>query len=412
MRRIGGMGVAVLMLAAVLASPGHAVDRAAVERQFSAWVDKTLWPEARRAGVSRKTFTRIMKPVRLDWSLPDLAPPGGKPPREQQQSEFRQPGRYFGEGGLNALAAGGAKRLRQWRQTLDAIEQRYGVPRRIIVAIWGRESAFGNAKIPHDAVRALATEAFMGVRGEKFLPELIAALKIYDEGRLKPGEMKSSWAGALGQPQMLPSKYLDFAVDFDGDGRRDIWGSVPDSLASIANYLKTHGWRSGRDWGFEVEVPAGVSCALEGPDRGRPISAWIEMGVRRVAGREFSAAERSKTGYLVMPAGRYGPAFLATENFYVLKEYNESDVYALYVGHLADRFSGSRRFIGAWRGVDGLSRSAVRRMQERMIAKGYDVGGADGLVGFKTRRSIGTWQERAGRKPTCFPDKRLVREIR
>ncbi|MCC2113633.1 MAG: lytic murein transglycosylase, partial [Hyphomicrobiales bacterium] len=186
--------VALAVFAILAVAPAHAVDRGAVERQFSTWVDKTLWPQAKRAGVSRKTFTRIMKPVRLDWSLPDLFPPGGKPPRDQQQSEFRQPGRYFGEGGLNALAAGGAKRLRQWKQTLDAIEKRYGVPRRIIVAIWGRESAFGNAKIPHDAVRVLATEAFMGVRKDEFLPELIAALKIYDEGALKPGEMKSSWA--------------------------------------------------------------------------------------------------------------------------------------------------------------------------------------------------------------------------
>ena len=399
----------LLLLAA--ANPTVALDRAALERQFAGWIERTLWPEARKAGVSRATFRRMMAPVTLDWNLPDLAPPGGRRAQRQRQSEFRQPGLYFGEAGLKALAAGGRRQIARWTDTLAGIEKRYGVPKRIIVSIWARESAFGRARIPHDAIRALATEAFMGARRERFLPELVAALKIAGQEGLKPGEMRSSWAGALGQPQFQPSKYLKYAVDFDGDGHRDIWNSVPDSLASIANYLKAHGWQRGRDWGFEVEVPDTLSCTLEGPDRGRPIAEWVRMGVARVAGRRFPGSELRRTGYLLMPAGRHGPAFIVTDNFYVVKAYNESDVYALYVGHLADRFSADRPFVGKWRKLADLSRAAIRRMQERLIARGHDVGGADGLVGFKTRRSIGAWQERRGRRPTCFPDRRLVEEI-
>jgi membrane-bound lytic murein transglycosylase B len=225
--------------------------------------------------------------------------------------------------------------------------------------------------------------------------------------------MKSSWAGALGQPQFLPSSYLKFAADGDGDGRADIWNSEPDTLASIARYLDAHGWVRGRDWGFEVTVPQGVSCALEGPDRGRRIADWAAMGVKRVGGKPFPAHELTGEGYLMMPAGRFGPAFIVTPNFYVLKQYNESDVYALFVGHAADRIAyGERRFAGGWTAIDRLNRADIAAMQRGLERLGHDVGGADGLAGFKTRRSIGAWQTKNGRAPTCFPDAGLVRALR
>jgi lytic murein transglycosylase len=294
---------------------------------------------------------------------------------------------------------------------LAAVEKQYGVPAGIVLAIWGRESGFGNAKIPHSAIEVLATKAFMSTRKEMFRAEILAALVMVERG-VPLSAMKSSWAGALGQPQFLPTSYLAHAVDFDGGGA-DIWNSEADTLASIGKYLAHYGWVRGRDWGFEVTVPDSVSCALEGPDRGRKIADWAAMGIERVSGRPFPDHEARQEGYLMMPAGRYGPAFIVTPNFYVLKEYNESDLYALFVGHAADRMAyGDKSFAAGWGKVGGLYRSDVAAMQRGMERLGYDVGGADGLAGFKTRRSIGDWQAKNGMMPTCFPDAGLVTALR
>lgn len=391
-----------------------AAERQKIELQFRAWQVRDLWPEAKRRGIRRTTFDRAFQGVNLLWKLPDLHPPGSKTkvPKARWESEFRAPGRYFREARINRLVSLGRAELNRWGGTLDRIEKKYGVSKRIIVAIWAQETGYGRAKLPYNAVAALATQAFMGRKKKFFRTELLAGLRILQEGHIGYSRFRSSWAGALGNPQFLPSKFLEYAVDFDGDGRRDIWDSVPDSLASIGHFLKSHGWHANRDWGFESVVPASVSCALEGPDKGYPIQRWVDSGVRRVSGRPFPASERKRTGFLMMPAGRYGPAFIATKNFYTLKEYNESDVYALFIGHLADRFASNKPLVGRWKALDGFTRLEVHRMQNRMIRKGYDVGGADGLVGFKTRRSIGAWQEKAGRAATCFPDKELVRAIR
>ena len=217
--------------------------------------------------------------------------------------------------------------------------------------------------------------------------------------------MKSSWAGALGQPQFMPSNFLAYAADGDGDGRADIWRSEADTIASIGHYLARHGWVPGRDWGFEVTVPATVSCALEGPDQGRPIREWEALGIARVGGKAFPEHERDGEGFLLMPAGRNGPAFIVTPNFYVLKDYNMSDLYALFVGHVGDRIQyGMGDFSAGWGAVGGLYRSDVAAMQRALEAQGHDVGGADGLAGFKTRRSIGRWQQAQGMPATCFPE--------
>ncbi|EFG9941290.1 lytic murein transglycosylase, partial [Escherichia coli] len=217
----------------------------------------------------------------------------------------------------------------------------------------------------------------------------------------------------LGQPQFMPTSYLKYAVDGDGDGKADIWNSQADTLASIANYLVAHGWVKGRDWGFEVNAPDSLSCALEGPDQGKTIANWAKMGVTRVNGKPFPANEARAEGFLLMPAGRNGPAFIVTPNFYVLKDYNMSDVYALFIGHGADRIAGGdKRFAGAWGKVDGLYRSDVADLQLGLEKLGYDVGGTDGLPGFKTRRSIGAWQAKNGQSATCFPDKAMVAAIR
>jgi lytic murein transglycosylase len=405
------LAVMSLLLTSAL-SDAAAVDRREVERRFQAWLSEDVWPEAKGHGITRAVFDAALKGTTLDWSLPELEPPGAPVGSglKQWQAEFTSPGAYFDESRISALVAEGRRQLIKWAKTLDALEKRYHVPRSIIVAIWGRESAFGQAKPQRGALRTLATEAFIGSRKQLFQQELLAALQILQAGDISADRMTSSWAGALGQPQLLPSHFLQYAVDFDGDGRRDIWGSVPDSLASIANDLSREGWQPGRGWGDEI-VAGGVPCLLDGPEQGKTVAEWVHLGAKRIDGRPFPASETSLTRYLVMPAGGFGPAFLVTPNFYALKSYNNSDLYALYVGHLADRFGSDKPFVAHWRGVSGFTRGEVRAMQGRLQAIGHDVGNVDGLIGFKTRVAVGKWQARAGIPETCFPDAKLVQSI-
>ncbi|WP_231592479.1 lytic murein transglycosylase [Pelagovum pacificum] len=397
----------LIALSILIALPATAQDRAAVERQFKGWLEQTIWPRARGEGISRATFDAAFEGVTLDWDLPDLVPPGSATsvPERQSQAEFGSPGAYFGRGTLDWSTSVGREMASRHAQALAAAERATGVPGRIVLAIWGRESGYGRVDIPHDAFRVLGTKGFMSTRAPYFTDELIAALRIAEAGHADPRTMRSSWAGALGQPQFMPSSFLRFAADGSGDGRADIWTSEADTIASIASFLARHGWVAGRDWGFEVTVPGSVSCTLEGPDQGRPISAWEQMGITRVSGRPFPEAERPLQGFLLMPAGRHGPAFIVTPNFYVLKDYNMSDLYALFVGHVGDRIDyGVGDFSAGWSAVGGLMRSDVAAMQRALEGMGHDVGGADGLAGFKTRRSIGRWQEATGQPATCFPD--------
>lgn len=404
--------IAVFCLLSLSVNPSIAApSKAQTEAQFRTWLDRDLWPEAKAQGISRPTFDKAFSGVVLNWKLPDLVPPGTKPttPKDQTQAEFGSPGKYFNEKTVGHVTAGGKTRAAQHARTLAAIEKQYGVPGEIVLAIWGRESGFGAVKIPYNAFEVLGTKAFMATRKDMFRKELLAALEIVQHGYIDAGSMKSSWAGALGQPQFMPTSYLKHAVDFDGDGKRDIWNSVPDTLASIANYLHLYGWQRGRDWGFEVNVPSSISCALEGPDQGLKIADWAKMGVTRVNGKPFPASELAGEGYLLMPAGRHGPAFIATSNFYVLKNYNMSDLYALFIGHTGDRIAhGSGSFSQGWGDVGGMYRSDIAKLQKSLQARGYDVGKPDGLPGFKTRRSIGDWQAKQGLTPTCFPEKDMT----
>ncbi|MCD1644886.1 lytic murein transglycosylase [Aurantimonas coralicida] len=399
--------IAVVLLCAATLAPARAQNLTAGFRNF---LEADIWPAARARGVPRPVFDAAFKGVSPNLKLPDLQLPGAKATVAETnfQAEFKSGAAYLSEGAVAGNARQGRALIAKYSAVLDRIEARYGVPAPIIVAIWGRESAFGAAKIPHDAFEVLGTKAYLSRRKAMFREELLAALQIVADGHLKTSEMKSSWAGALGQPQFMPSKFLALAVDFDGDGRKDIWNSVPDTLASIAHYLQQAGWQPGRDWGFEARVPAAVSCANEGPDLGRPISEFVAAGVTRVSGRPFPGHELAARGHLMMPAGRFGPAFIATPNFYVIKAYNNSDLYALFVGHVADRMLGAGPLAGDWKATDRLTRGDVARMQQKLEARGYDVGGADGLAGFKTRRSIGAFQLKSGMGETCWPTRALA----
>jgi lytic murein transglycosylase len=385
------------------------------DADFNAWLKKEIWPEARKAGISQKTLEATLSGLSISWNLPDLVIPGQKPPKEQSQSqaEFSSPGAYFSEKRLQGLAGTGRSLAATHAATLRRIEAKYGVPGDIVVAIWGRESGFGRAKLPHSVVDVLATKAYMSTRKEMFRTELIDALKIVESGDIAASRMMGSWAGALGQPQFMPSSYLKYAVDFDGDGHRDIWNSVPDALASIANYLSERGWQRNRDWGFEVSIPANVSCAQEGPDLARPVADWAKMGITRISGKAFPVNDLTADGMMLVPAGRHGPEFVVTPNFYVIKEYNNSDLYALFIGNLADRIAhGAGPFKGEWGNVGSMLRSDVLAMQKALVAKGYDVGKVDGLPGYKTRRSLGDWQTKSGLQPTCYPDASLKPKLR
>jgi lytic murein transglycosylase len=401
--------IAWLMSVATVSS---AQNRVAIEQQFQGWLQNTIWPRANANGVPRGVFDNAFQGVSLNWDLPDLVPPGTTAQPVQRQSEFGAPARYFAANTISGATSVGRQMATQHANTLAGVERATGVPGRIILAIWGRESAYGRAAIPYDVFEVLGTKGFMSTRADYFTDELVAALQIAARGDVPASAMKSSWAGAMGQPQFMPSNFLRYAADGSGDGRADIWTSEADTIASIGNYLAQHGWVSGRDWGFEVTVPASVSCAQEGPDQARRISDWAAMGVTRVSGSAFPAHERAGQGSLMMPAGRNGPAFIVTPNFYALKQYNNSDLYALFVGHVGDRIQyGVGNFAGRWGAIDSMRRTDVAAMQRGLEALGHDVGGADGLAGFKTRRSIGRWQDSIGQTATCWPDSGIVRAL-
>ena len=405
---------AFILLFAALVANAVAIDRDAINGQFTNWLNKDFYKEALKSGISAGTFSEALSTVVPNLALPDLVIPGEKPKaqKRQHQAEFSAPANYFSAKTLARLVSDGKTQLSENRGPLKKIEKQYGVPASVALAIWGRETNYGSVKIPYNAFEVLATKAFMSTRKDMFKTELIAALTIVQDHYMDAASMKSSWAGALGQPQFMPTSYLKYAVDFDGDGHRNIWTSTPDTLASIANYLKLNGYRANAGWGYEVKVPETVGCFLEGPDQGKMLSEWQKLGVLPLSDKNVPALDKSRPLYLLMPEGRLGPAFLVTDNFYVLKSYNMSDLYALFIATVSDGIEGKRGFIEPWQKIDELYQSDVLNLQTKLQSQGYDIGKADGFAGFKTRRSIGLWQQKHGQKPTCFPSRSLIADIR
>ena len=409
-----GFFTAFILLFAALVANAPAIDRDAINGQFNNWLNKDFYNDALKSGISAGTFSEALSTVAPNLALPDLVIPGEKPKaqRRQDQAEFSAPANYFSAKTLARLVSDGKTQLSENRGALKKIEKQYGVPASIALAIWGRETNYGNVKIPYNAFEVLATKAFMSTRKDMFKTELIAALTIVQDHYMDAASMKSSWAGALGQPQFMPTSYLKYAVDFDGDGHRNIWTSTPDTLASIANYLKLNGYKANAGWGYEVKVPETVGCFLEGPDQGKMLSEWQKLGVLPQSDKNVPALDKSRPLYLLMPEGRLGPAFLVTDNFYVLKSYNMSDLYALFIATVSDGIEGKGGFIEPWQKIDELYQSDVLNLQTKLQSQGYDIGKADGFAGFKTRRSIGLWQQKHGQKPTCFPSRSLIADIR
>jgi lytic murein transglycosylase len=396
-------GFVFAIACAVLALLSAQPVRSAPDPAFSRWLD-SLWPEAQQKGVSRKTFTAAIHGLEPDLSLPDLELPGRKGRSQPQQPEFVQtPANYVRESSIANLAAQGKQLLARHRATLAKIEQRYGVPPSIILAIWGRETAYGSHKLPHNAIRVLATQGFYGRRKDMFKDEFIYALKILEEGHISLEKMRSSWGGAMGLTQFLPSEFFKHAVDFDGDGHRDIWGSIPDALASAAQQLVNKGWKRNVHWAYEVRTPSNVDCTSGTPEFKQPLREWLQRGFTLAHGRKPSPNEFDEPASLLQPEGTYGPAFLTLNNYFVIKEYNFSDLYVLFVGHLSDRISDPRQFETPWSKNAQLKSTQVESMQNTLMKLGLYKDKIDGKAGMLTRSALGQYQKANRLKVDCWP---------
>jgi lytic murein transglycosylase len=315
-------------------------------------------------------------------------------------------------GRISQLSGEGRALAKDHAKALARIEKEVGVDAPVVLAIWGRETAFGRYKSRHDAIRVLATQAYMGRRKDLFRDELLYALKLIEDGRLKRSEMRASWAGAMGLTQFMPSEFYSSAIDMDGDGRIDLFGSVDDALGSAAKQLKNKGWIGGLPWGLEVKTGPRVDCANEGPGNAKPIAEWARLGVRRADGKPFAARYQSASAYLMSPGGTYGPQFLVTENFKVLRAYNTSDLYALFVGHLSDRIAGAGTFLTPWAEIRQLDPAGILEVQTRLDRHGYAIAKLDGRIGSETRLKIGLYQRAAGLAVDCWPSAGLLSAMR
>ena len=386
----------ICLIGALLVRPAAAADAA-----FQQWL-ASLWPEAQSMGIARRTFDAATSGLEPDLSLPDLVIPGRNEAPPGQPEFVLTPADYLKETSFDRLAGQGQKLLDQYRPMLERIVQQYGVPPTILLAIWGRETAFGSYRLPHDAVRVLATQAYVGRRKEMFRGEFLTALKMLQDGVAR-SLMRASWGGAMGLTQFLPSEFYKYGVDFDGDGRVDIWTSVPDALASAAKQLADKGWERGKPWAYEVRVPAKIDCTSADPDHTLPLADWLKRGFVLAYGRVPRPEDLAEPAALLLPAGIYGPGFLIFRNYFVIKEYNFSDLYVLFVGHLSDRMLDPRPFERPWTQVTQLRTAELEDMQRRLAHLGYYNDKLDGKAGMKTRLALGAYQKASGLKLDCWP---------
>lgn len=393
--------LAALCAFSALLSPAYADDG------FNTFLSG-VWPEAKAAGVTRPIFDSAVAGLTPDYTLPDLVIEGRPKVDNQGQAEFTKTAAdYLPKSYLEKLGRDGRAFFAKYRAALERIEQQTGVDPYILVAIWGRETAYGSYTLPHDAIRVLATEAYVGRRKDRFRDEFIAALKMLQAG-VPRSDMRSSWAGAVGLTQFMPTEFFKYAADGDGDGKADLWRSIPDALASAAKQLEGKGWVRGLHWGYEVQNAKRGDCSLEGPPDERTIADWVKLGYARTGAKNFSVAEQQLRAYLMSPAGTYGPAFLVSENFKVIRLYNTSDLYALFVGHLSDRIRGGSDFAQSWQRFEQPRARTVHDIQARLLALGYPMDKTDGKIGSNTRKQIGLYQKASGLAVDCWPSEALL----
>ena len=373
----------------VLAGGAALVASAAVTpvfaRSVSSFVDG-VWAEAQGRGVSRKVFTAAMDGFSPLQSVMALT--------KKQPESANTAAEYVTKRVNDKRIITGRDMRKEWSQTLSAVAKRYGVQPEAVLAIWGIETNFGGYMGDTNTVHALATLVYGGYRASYFREELLTSLQVLAGGHVQPRDMIGSWAGAMGHPQFMPTSFMRYAVDFKGDGHKDIWNSIPDAQASTANYLREFGWRLGETWGYEVKLPKSFNYAQVWSETNLSLGEWAAQGVRRANGKAFPRATDSAK--VLMPMGGRGPVFLVLPNFGVIKRYNNSNLYALAVGHLADRIIGGGDFAVAWPEDSALTSDGRMEVQKLLTRKGYSIGATDGVLGPKTRAAVMDWQARAG----------------
>jgi membrane-bound lytic murein transglycosylase B len=391
-----------LALAAVLVV--FSTNQVLADAGFQRWVGE-FRQVAVQNGISGATYDRAFRGV--------TAPDPEVLEKARYQPEFRaEPWEYFDNRVNEHAVATGRQMAAQLAPWLDRIESQYGVSRYILLAIWSMESSYGealkNERVMRSVPRSLATLAYADKKRAKFArTQLIAALKILQSGDIDVKHLSGSWAGAMGHTQFIPTSYHAYAVDMDRDGRRDIWGSVPDALATAANLLRKNGWRSGETWGYEVTLPEGRKF----PAGSMSLAKWQSIGVVRANGKGFPRP--SDNAELKVPDGRAGPAFLMTKNFFVLKRYNNADTYALAVGLLADAIAGHGGLVRDWsRPFERLSFTETQELQQRLGTLGYYSGPIDGKIGSGSRDAIRAFQQRLGVSPDGHPSKDVLHRLR
>lgn len=349
-----------------------------------------LRAQAIKQGVSASTYDTYTQGLEPDMSILPLL---------DAQPEFKTPiWDYLSSLVDDERVADGQRGLQQWQSELSRAQTEFGVDPATVAAVWGVESNFGRILGGRPLLTSLSTLSCVGRRQTFFQGEFFATLKIIQQEHVGVERLNGSWAGAFGQTQFMPSTYLRLAVDFDGDGRRDLVDSVPDALGSTANFLKRAGWNADLPWGFEVILPEGMDTSGAGRRNKQPLSAWAAKGLKLADGSALPAGAM-QTG-LLLPAGPKGPAFLVTKNFDALYSYNAAESYALAIAHLADRLRGGGPFVQAWPTDDpGISRAQRRELQSLLIARGFEIGKPDGIVGTQTRRALQSVQREAGLTP-------------
>jgi membrane-bound lytic murein transglycosylase B len=362
-----------------------------------------LWPDAARRGVSRVTFEHFTAGLTPDLSIMD---------KLDAQPEFTKAAWDY----LDVLVsderiARGREVLTQYAPVFAAVARAYGVDPAIIAAIWGVESNYGTMGGDRSVIRSTATLACVGRRRDYFREEFLSALEILQRGDVPAERLVGSWAGAFGPTQFMPSSFKRYAVDFDGDGRRDVVDSIPDVIASTANNLKTDGWVAGQRWGYEVVLPQNFDYLLADRSKQMSLGQWEALGIRRAGGGSFR--EPDARAYLLMPAGARGPAFLMLQNFRAIMKYNPAEAYALAIGHLADRLRGGGPFLQPWpREERVLSLDERYEMQQLLARRGFDTGEPDGMFGPRTRLAIRNYQASIGEIPDGFASSGLLDRLR
>jgi membrane-bound lytic murein transglycosylase B len=397
--RLASALIACGLVAATLFAPTSA----SADAGFQNWV-RSFRSTAIQAGISGSTYDRAFRGITA--ADPEVLE------KARFQPEFTAPvWDYFDNRVHDHSIAVGRQMARQWKPWLDRIEAKYGVDRYILLAIWSMESNYGeilkNEKVMRSVVRSLATLGYADKRRAKFArTQLVAALKILQSGDIDESHLTGSWAGAMGHTQFIPTSYQAYAVDMDGNGKRDIWNSVPDALATAANLLRKNGWQSGKTWGYEVSLPAGKL-----PGGSMSLSKWQNLGVTRANGKPFRRGGDNAT--LKAPDGRDGPAFLATKNFFVLKKYNNADKYALAVGLLADEIAGYGGLVRDWsRPFTKLTFEQKQELQQRLSAHGYYDGKFDGKIGEASKKAIRAFQAQAGMSQDGHPSLEVLSTLR